>query len=171
MPLSSWTTIGTIVKPHGTKGGFVVALHVDAVFFGELVKVWMCFPGQDRVPYRIAECRPAPSGGNRQMFFVRLEGIDNRNTSERLRGKEMMSDKPVPVEENEPDTIGYSVFRQDNSLLGVVVDIIPTAGASVLIVKTGQKEVLIPDVEAYISRVCHATNHVFVKNTSELEEL
>lgn len=171
MPLSSWTTIGTIVKPHGTKGGFVAALHVDTVFLGELEKVWMCYPGQDRVPYRIAECRSAPSGGNRQLFFVRLEGIDNRDISERLRGKELLSDKPIPAEEKEPDTIGFAVYREDNSILGVVEDIIPTAGASVLVVNADGKQVLIPDVDAYVCGVSHESNQVFVKNTSELEEL
>lgn len=171
MPLSSWTTIGTIVKPHGTKGGFVAVLRVDADYIEELDKIWMCYPGQDRVPYRIAECRQSVSAGNRQLFFVRLEGIDNRDASEQLRGRDLLSNEPIPVEEKEPDTIGYIVLREDQSKLGFVEDIIPTAGAPVFVVKSGEKQVLIPDVDVYVSRVNHEANQVVVKNTTELEEL
>ena len=99
--------------------------------------------------------------GNKNLYVIKLAGVENCDQAEALRGCKLMvpvSDRPQLGEDEYHvlDLIGLEVFMQaSGELVGTVVDIIP-AGNDLLEVKLDesfttdkkQKTVLIPFVEA-----------------------
>jgi 16S rRNA processing protein RimM len=158
--LEDWMEIGTIVAPQGLHGEMRVYPDSD-------------FPQRFEIPgkrwlLRTGEMKPQPvelltgryiEGKN--IYVIRLAGVDDRNQAEELRGCKLMvpkSDRPQ-LEEDEYhvlDLIGLQVFMQESGeLVGTVVEVI-AAGNDLLEVKlhqpptsnNQQKNVLIPFVKA-----------------------
>ncbi|MEH2067164.1 MAG: ribosome maturation factor RimM [Nostoc sp.] len=162
-----WLEIGKIVAPQGLSGE--VRVYPDSDFperFEVPGKRWLLRPG-DTEPQPI-ELLAGRYISNKNLYVIKLAGIENCNQAEALRGCKLMvlaSDRPQ-LGENEYhvlDLIGLQVFMQvSGELVGTVVDIIP-AGNDLLEVELhpsfttdkgqmtkdkGQKTVLIPFVEA-----------------------
>ncbi|MFN6514122.1 MAG: ribosome maturation factor RimM [Nostoc sp. CreGUA01] len=161
MPKSDdWLEIGKIVAPQGLSGELRV--YPDSDFperFEVPGKRWLLRPGQtEPQPIELLAGRYI---SNKNLYVIKLAGVENCNQAEELRGCKLMvpaSDRPQ-LGENEYhvlDLIGLEVFMQvSGELVGTVVDIIP-AGNDLLEVKLHesfasgkkQKTVLIPFVEA-----------------------
>ncbi len=158
--LEDWMEIGTIVAPQGLHGEMRVYPDSD---FPERFEV----PGK-RWLLRTGELKPQAvelvSGRyieGKNLYVIRLAGVDNRNQAEELRGCKLMvpeSDRPQLGEDeyHVRDLIGLQVFMQESGeLIGTVVDVI-AAGNDLLEVKlhqpstsnNQQKTVLIPFVKA-----------------------
>ncbi len=158
--LEDWIEIGTIVAPQGLHGEMRVYPDSD---FPERFEV----PGK-RWLLRTGEIKPQPiellSGRyieGKNLYVIKLAGVDNRNQAEELRGCKLMvpeSDRPQLGEDEYHvlDLIGLQVFMQESGeLVGTVVDVI-AAGNDLLEVKlhqsptsnNQQKTVLIPFVKA-----------------------
>ncbi|KOP27613.1 16S rRNA processing protein RimM [Hapalosiphon sp. MRB220] len=158
--LEDWMEIGTIVAPQGLHGEMRVYPDSD---FPERFEV----PGK-RWLLRTGELKPQAvelvSGRyieGKNLYVIRLAGVDNRNQAEELRGCKLMvpeSDRPQLGEDeyHVRDLIGLQVFMQESGeLVGTVVDVI-AAGNDLLEVKlhqpstsnNQQKTVLIPFVKA-----------------------
>lgn len=158
--LEDWMEIGTIVAPQGLHGEMRVYPDSD---FPERFEV----PGK-RWLLRTGEMKPQAvelvagryiEGKN--LYVIKLGGVDNRNQAEELRGCKLMvpeSDRPQLGEDEYHvlDLIGLQVFMQESGeLVGTVVDVI-AAGNDLLEVKlhqpptsnNQQKTVLIPFVKA-----------------------
>lgn len=152
--------IGTILAPQGLHGEMRVYPESD---FPERFEV----PGK-RWLLRTGEMKPQAvellSGRyiqGKNLYVIKLAGVDNRNQAEEFRGCKLMvpeSDRPQ-LEEDEYhvlDLIGLQVFMQESGeLVGAVVDVI-AAGNDLLEVRLHQpssinpqqKTVLIPFVKA-----------------------
>lgn len=168
-PDSGLYLIGTIVKVHGTRGGFVMEVDHSINLPDKLEIVYLRYPEQQWVPYRITEWRTHPDR-NRNLFFVSLEGIESRTVAGQLRGRDVMTDQEPGAVEQEKSVIGYEVIR-DNISLGTVKDILVTPGYPILIIQDNDKQILIPMVEEYVTEECHETERVHVRNTQDLESL
>lgn len=157
---NDWLEIGKIVAPQGLAGELRV--YPDSDFperFEVPGKRWLLRPGQtEPQPIELLAGRYIEG---KNLYVIKLAGVQNRNQAEELRGCKLMvpaSDRPQ-LAENEYhvlDLIGLEVFMQaSGELVGTVVDIIP-AGNDLLEVKLDetlatdkkQKTVLIPFVEA-----------------------
>ncbi|WP_242057703.1 MULTISPECIES: ribosome maturation factor RimM [Nostoc] len=157
---NDWLEIGKIVAPQGLSGELRV--YPDSDFperFEVPGKRWLLRPGQtEPQPIELLAGRYIEG---KNLYVIKLAGVENRNQAEELRGCKLMvpvSDRPQ-LAENEYhvlDLIGLEVFMQaSGELVGTVVDIIP-AGNDLLEVKLhesfardkNQKTVLIPFVEA-----------------------
>lgn len=157
---NEWLKIGKIVAPQGLSGEVRVYPNTD---FPERFEVsgtrWLLRPGQ-KEPQPI-ELLAGRYVDGKNLYVIKLAGVENCNQAEMLRGCEIMipaSDRPELAEGEYyvPDLIGLCVYLQaSGELLGTVVDIIP-AGNDLLEVKLDptfvgnkkQKTVLIPFVEA-----------------------
>lgn len=158
--LDNWLEIGKIVAPQGLSGELRVYPVSD---FPERFEV----PGK-RWLLRSGDTEPQPiellTGryvSNKNLFVIKLAGVENCEQAEALRGCKLMvpaSDRPQLSEDEYHvlDLIGLEVFMQaSGELVGTVVDIIP-AGNDLLEVKLHesfatdkkQKTVLIPFVQA-----------------------
>ncbi|MCC5627267.1 ribosome maturation factor RimM [Nostoc sphaeroides CHAB 2801] len=137
--LDDWLEIGKIVSPQGLSGELRVYPVSD---FPERFEV----PGK-RWLLRSGETEPQPiellTGryiSNKNLYVIKLAGVENCNQAEALRGCTLMvpaSDRPQLGEDEYHvlDLIGLEVFMQaSGELVGTVVDIIP-AGNDLLEVK------------------------------------
>ncbi|MBW4560799.1 MAG: ribosome maturation factor RimM [Mojavia pulchra JT2-VF2] len=155
-----WLDIGKIVAAQGLAGELRVYPNSD---FPERFEVpgkrWLLRPGEtEPQPIELLVGRYIEG---KNLYAIKLAGVENRNQAEDLRGSKLMvpaSDRPQLAEDEYyvPDLIGLEVFLQaSGELVGTVVDIIP-AGNDLLEVELHpafagnkkQKKVLIPFVEA-----------------------
>lgn len=151
-----WLEIGTIVAAQGLNGE--VRVYPDSDFpdrFEKPGERWLLRPNQtEPQPIKLLKGRYIP---NKNLYVVKLAGVDNRNQAEELRDSKLMvpaSDRP-PLAEDEYhilDLIGLEVFNQMNGeSIGVVVNLFQ-AGNDILVVTpqesvANKKEILIPFVK------------------------
>ncbi len=178
-----WLEIGKIVAPQGLSGELRV--YPDSDFperFEQPGKRWLLRPGQtEPQPIELLAGRYI---SNKNLYVIKLAGVENCNQAEELRGCKLMvpaSDRPQ-LGENEYhvlDLIGLEVFMQaSGELVGTVVDIIP-AGNDLLEVKLDesfatdkkQKTVLIPFVEAIAPVVDLQTGRIEITPPAGLLEM
>lgn len=89
---------------------------------------------------------------------VKLSGVDSINDAEELRGAGVLvdTDELEGLEEDEYywfDLIGLGVYTEDGAFVGKVEDLIDRAEQSVLIVRNGGVETLIPLAEPIIKEI------------------
>ncbi|MBD2411713.1 ribosome maturation factor RimM [Nostoc calcicola FACHB-389] len=185
-----WLEIGKIVAPQGLAGELRV--YPDSDFperFEVPGKRWLLRPGEtEPQPIELLAGRYI---SNKNLYVIKLAGVENCNQAEALRGCKLMvpaSDRPQ-LAENEYhvlDLIGLEVFMQaSGELVGTVVDIIP-AGNDLLEVKLhpsftttkeqmtndkAQKTVLIPFVEAIAPVVDIQSGRIEITPPSGLLEI
>jgi 16S rRNA processing protein RimM len=146
---------GKISKVHGLSGGLKLITFsrrlenletLDTLFIGK--------PG-DKEPERfiLTECRP-----DKGSALIKLEGIDTIDKAEELVGRDVYVDRSdLPeLEKGEFywfELIGLETYTEDGKYIGRVESLIDRALQSVLIVKKGGKEILIPLSEPIIKEI------------------
>ena len=90
--------------------------------------------------------------------IIKLEGVDSIDDAEELRGAEVLvdTDDLGGLEEDEYywfELIGLDVYAEDGSFIGKVEDLIDRAHQSVLVVRDGEAEALIPLAEPIIKEI------------------
>ncbi len=150
---TEWATIGKIVAPFGLRGELkVFSLSDIPDRFVQLEKVYL---GPDYQPFSIVSVRPYKA----TMVLLKLRGINNMTAAEPLRDSDIyipMSElaKLPPDEYYQHDILGLQVSKLDGTLVGTIVDIIPTGGNDVYTVKTAEdKQFLIPAVKAIVKQI------------------
>lgn len=154
-----WLEIGTIVAPQGLRGEMRVYPDTD---FPERFEVpgkrWLLRPDQTQPePVELLAGRYIEG---KNLYAIKLVGVENRNQVEELRGCKLMvraCDRPQLGEDEYHvlDLVGTSVFMQESGeLVGTVVSVL-SAGNDLLEVEMHQqgeskskKTVLIPFVRA-----------------------
>ncbi|MBC1241818.1 ribosome maturation factor RimM [Nostoc sp. 2RC] len=180
---NDWLEIGKIVAPQGLSGELRV--YPDSDFperFQVPGKRWLLRPGEtEPQPIELLAGRYVEG---KNLYVIKLAGVENRNQAEELRGCKLMvpaSDRPQLGEDEYHvlDLIGLEVFMQaSGELVGTVVDIIP-AGNDLLEVKLhssfsndkAQKTVLIPFVEAIAPVVDLQTGRIEITPPDGLLEI
>ncbi|MBW4592494.1 MAG: ribosome maturation factor RimM [Brasilonema angustatum HA4187-MV1] len=179
-----WLEIGTIVAPQGLDGQMRVYPDTD---FPERFEVpgirWLLRPEQtEPKTVELLSGRYIPG---KNLYIIELEGVEDRNQAEELRGCKLMvqqSDRPQLGEDEYHviDLVGLPVFIQESGeLLGSVVDILP-AGHDLLEVQLhqegqlgekSQKNILIPFVKAIVPVVDLAAGRIEITPPDGLLEL
>lgn len=124
-------TVGRVLKPQGINGEVKIQpLTDDPTRFKKLKVLYI-----DGAPFDIRSLRLSEG-----FVYVKLNGIDDRNAAETLRGKNADIDRvnAKPLEDGEyfiADLIGSAVVTQDGARLGKVVDVTAYGAASVCTVK------------------------------------
>lgn len=152
-----WLIIGKIVSPQGLKGEVRVLSYSDfPERFETSGKRWIA-PSEKVEPQEVRMLSGRELTGKKNLFVVRLEGINDCEHAEALRNFMMMipaSDRPY-LEHNEymiADLVGCHVYHQPTGkLLGEVISII-AAGNDLLEVRNPEHQeiALIPFVEAIV---------------------
>ncbi len=150
---TEWATIGNIVALFGIHGDLKVRLLTDIPNrFAELDVV---YAGTEHFPYRIQSVRPYKG----EMVVLKLEGIDNANTAESLRGLDLQIPesklaKLPPDSYYQHDIIGLHVITMNGRDLGQIIDIIVTGSNDVYTIKTPEgKQILIPAIKDVIKQI------------------
>jgi 16S rRNA processing protein RimM len=112
----------------------------------------------------VARARPDKS----DYWLMHLEGIDDREAADRLRGRYILValGDAVPLEPGEVylfQLIGLDVLTAGGARLGAVAEIIETGANDVLVVRGGPYgEVLLPVIEPVIKKIDLAARTLLV---------
>lgn len=150
--------VGRVAKAHGITGELVVDVRTDDpdVRFAPGSRLRTRKP-RDPGPERSYVVEGARPHGTR--LLVRLAGVTDRDGADALRGSLFLidSDELPPIEE--PDTYydhqleGLRVTTTGGRQVGVVTEVLHTAGAELLAVTGDSGEVLVPFVSAIVTSV------------------
>jgi 16S rRNA processing protein RimM len=152
----SFIVVGRCGAAHGVRGWIHVQSFTDPP--ENLIEYlpWFVRTAGGQTELRVVAHRP-----HRHGFVVRLDGVEDREAAERLRGSEIVIDErqlppPDADEYYWKDLIGLRVVDTAGGVLGEVTGIMDTAGHDVLVVKppeTDAAEMLIPFVGAIVLSV------------------
>lgn len=147
-------SIGRVVKPQGRKGELLVEPLSDRPGrFPSLRRVWVPAPGGGAREVAVRSCWP-----HKGRFVLKLEGVDSIDAAEAYRRVELR----IGEEELEAlpegsyyhhQLCGLRVEDPEGRALGRVADLLETGAATVLVVRGGAAEMLIPLAESFVRRV------------------
>jgi 16S rRNA processing protein RimM len=135
---------GRIVNTHGVRGEVRIEPWADeAAFLTRFKRFYI-----DDKPVKVRSCRV-----HKTMCIASLEGIDDVNVAMTYKGKVVYIDrKDAHLPKGTvfiQDILGARVVDESGQELGVLEQVLPAPAASVYVVR-GQREILIPDVPAFI---------------------
>ncbi len=135
---------GQIVNTHGVRGEVRIQPWADeAAFLTRFRRFYM-----DGAEVKVRACRV-----HKDMCIAAMEGVEDVNAAMALKGKVLFIDRedahlPAGTVFLQ-DVIGAKCVDEAGQELGVVADVMPAPAADVLVVK-GEREILIPDVPAFV---------------------
>lgn len=155
MELGDSLLIGKIVGVHGIKGALKIHCYTDSLdIFTVRKEVWI--EGRDGAFNRISieTIMPYKKGA-----LFKFPGICDRDAAENMIGRRLFIDKRwLPELEDDEyywkDLIGLDVWdAKSGACIGRLEAIIETGSNDVFVVKTGNKELLIPAIGSVVKSV------------------
>lgn len=145
--------IGEITKPQGVRGELKLRPITCNLERFEDLKVAYLKRGDDFEEIHVHVTR---IGADAVFFF--MEGIDDRNAAERLRGELVYVDRAhaVQLDENSAficDLIGLTGVTDDGRNLGMLRDVLQPGGNDVYVFRGSMGEVLVPALKSVVERV------------------
>ena len=152
--MEDYLIVGSISTPHGVHGEVkVYPLTDDVTRFKRLKEVYLD-TGKERKLLHITGVKYSGT-----FVVLKFEEFTNRNDVEGLRNKNLLVDRKhaVKCKKDEyfiTDLIGITVRRDDDSILGELIDVIQTGANDVYVVrKEDQSEILLPAIKECILSV------------------
>jgi 16S rRNA processing protein RimM len=152
-PEPSYVVVGQVRRPHGIRGEVRVEILTD--YPERLVQrdyLYLTPPHSpdDVQRYPLEALRP-----HKGILLIKLRGVEDRDTAERLRGMlvQVPIEEAVPLEEGEYyyfQLIGVDVETDEGEWLGRVADVIEGGAHDVYIIRGPRGEILLPAVEDVI---------------------
>ena len=132
--------IGKIVGVHGVRGDMLLLPQTDFPerFLG-MKELDVTVAGQPMRTFKVRRLEPSEG---KNTFFLRLQGVEDRDAAETLKGAliTVAEDERVELEEDEywlDDIIGLAVFdKATGGRLGEITEVICTGSNDVYVVKT-----------------------------------
>ena len=155
--------VGKIVRPHGIRGEVkVIPLIVNPEQFCEFTSLSI-----ERRQGRAEWIDVEEARVQNQRIILKLSGIDTRDQAELLRGILLQLPKEdcpeCRVEESDStDLIGFKAKTVDGIMIGSVVDILQKSVQNVLVVESAGKEIMIPDVGAFVKTVDRTRRFIII---------
>lgn len=161
-----YLAVGHIIGVHGLRGELKVELYTD---FPERFEAGATlFLGTDLEEVTLGQVRP-----HKGHLLLTIDGIAGRSAAEALRGLWLFVDEAdaAELEEGEfwiHDIIGLRVETEEGSVLGQVVDVLPTGANDVYIVRPApgvnrDQEILLPAIADVILAVDVAAGTIQVR--------
>jgi 16S rRNA processing protein RimM len=127
--------------------------------------------GSERRSYEVERARPHRSGG-----LVKLRGVDDADSAGRLVGGVLtIPASRLPALDSGTyyhfQLVGLSVRDESGAALGEIADIVSTGGADLLVVRSGEREHLIPAAGGIVRSVDLAAGVVVVRPPEGLLDL
>ena len=151
--MNDYLLLGTIVKPQGLKGEVKLRHETgDASRFFDLETAWMK-QAESFVPVSIQSVRL--SGAD---VFLMLEGTQDRDAAEKLRGVQLYVDRAHarPLAEGEAfiaDLIGLAAVDTQGNTIGKLTDVLQPGGADVLVFQTPQGPMMAPHLKRLVKEI------------------
>ena len=169
---SSFITIAQIVRTRGNRGEVLVESHTDFPDrFDILEEVWLEFENG-----RLQKITLDFTWEHKGRRILKFAGIDTISSAEKFIGcmVQIPREQAVRLPENtyfDHDLIGCSVEDTHGKHLGFVEDILRISGNNQLVVKNGDRELLIPAVKSICKRISTEKKRIFVDPPEGLMDL
>lgn len=154
--------MGFVRGAFGIKGW--VKIHADTEYADSLFDypTWWLGKNGSWKPYAFENGAVQPKA-----LAAKLEGVDERDTAEALRGMQIAVPRSELPEAGEGeyywnDLIGLAVVNQQGETLGTVETLLETGANDVLVVKGEHGQRLIPFVDQYVLEVLLAEGRILV---------
>jgi 16S rRNA processing protein RimM len=144
--------VGRVVRPHGVRGGLIVDAYSEAI--EALRPGGQVLLGEQKQPGRLQSCKR-----HADRYLVFLEGVEDREQAEELRGAEIA----IPFDDAGPlpegayyhwQVLGLRVEEDGGQELGHISEILETGANDVYVVKRADGgEVLLPAISSVIREV------------------
>lgn len=160
--------MGRVSAPFGVQGWIKIRTFSESVDgLGEHALWWMRTPeGWKSVVVEEFAARPAAT-------VAKLEGVDDRDAAQALRGAELAVTREALGEPEEGtiywrDLVGMQVANGRGEALGEVAELFETGETSVMVVK-GERERMIPFVPSYVKAVDRDARRITVDWEAEYD--
>ena len=156
--------VGTIVKAIGVAGDVVVKPMTDfPERFRKIRVIWIGADSASVARAGVEKAAVSPRG-----IRLKLEGIDDRNAAEALRGKILFIDearaaKLPPGEYFVHDVLGLTVRDEGGSDLGTIADVLRYPASDVYVIRGDRGEILLPAVKDFVRSVDLGTRTMVVR--------
>ena len=142
--------VGRVIRPHGLRGELKVSLPelFEAEGLDLLVETASGVRSLHVEAVRGMESNP----------ILKFKGVDDRNTAESLKGATLSAAKSqspkLPEDEHFiSELVGLTVQTPDGQPIGRVEDVWNRPGQDIIVVRSEDKEILIPSVKAFIKSI------------------
>jgi 16S rRNA processing protein RimM len=166
-----WIEIGQIIKSHGLAGRVKALSYLESNRLLPSLQEARIGPNRDSAKrYPIENVRSE----GRTHFSLTIEGIEDRNAADALRGLSIFLpyDSLETLSEGEyywEDLIGLAVVTEDGKPLGQIESIFPTGSNDVYVCKEGGREILLPAIAEVIRSVDIQAGTVVVRLLKGME--
>ncbi len=146
-------TVGRIVGAHGIRGEVKVKTYTDHPQRFDAGSRLLLAAGGEVKEIEIVSGRP-----HKNLYLLTLEGVEDRTAAESLRGSTLNVDAEdlIPLPDGEYydfELLDLAVVTDEGESLGSVAEVMATGGNLVLIVRDGEKEVLLPFIDDVVRDV------------------
>lgn len=149
------SAIGYFSKTHGVNGQLILKANKD--FILEDVKAVFIETQTGVAPYFVKVFSENNNG-----FIVHLEDIDSIEKAKLLIGKEVSIDTALIYKtEEEFDWMGFEIIDKKFGVLGTVFNVSDNGHQVLLSVKHGEKEIILPLVDAFIEKIDENAKKLF----------
>ncbi len=151
--LPDYVVIGKITKPHGIRGELhVLPLTEDVNRYQKLSSVFLNRNGE-HIEQQIERVKIIPGA-----VLLQVQGITDRNAAETWRGAlvEIAGKDVMPLPEGQHyyfELDGLTVETETGQVIGKIVDVLSYPAQDVYVVRSEDREYLIPAVSAFIVKV------------------
>lgn len=148
-----YISIGQIVNTYGVKGELKVYPLTNDIRRFDKVKIVYIEENQGLYKYEIQHIKYLNN-----IVIVKFKNVEDIESAEKFRNKYIKVHRNDAVKLPEDsffvcDIIGADVFNLDGELLGKVYDVIQTGSNDVFVVKTEDKEILIPALKTIFKEI------------------
>lgn len=148
-----------IVNTHGVKGEVKALYYADSPAFFK--KVPYLYDKKDN-KFHITSVKE-----HKGALLVTLEGVEDMSAAERLKNVSLYAKREdFPALPNGEyyliDLIGLTAETVDGECIGEVVDVLEKAAQNLLVIKKGEKEILIPKCDAFVDRVSLDEKKIYI---------
>jgi 16S rRNA processing protein RimM len=149
------SAIGYFSKTHGINGQLILKANKD--FYFEDVRAVFIETQTGVAPYFVKVFSESNNG-----FIVHLEDIDSIEKAKLLIGKEVSIDTALIYKtEEEFDWMGFEIIDKKFGVLGNVFSVSDNGHQVLLSVKHGEKEIILPLVDAFIEKIDENAKKLF----------
>ena len=161
--------MGKLLKPRGLQGELRAAIFNE---YGSALKVgieiWLETKEEKYFSRKIETIKIAG-----EKSCIKLSGCNSVVDAESIRGSVFFlpRDEFHSIGENEHylvDMIGSRVLDENQKLLGTVKDVLAMPAQNIIVVETGENEMLIPYVDAHITLFDEQKKNLIVKDVAGL---
>ena len=163
MEISDLISIGVIKKVIGN-GGIISALP-DTSFpehYLTIPELFIVFP-DDTVRFETIDTIELKN----KKYLIKFMNVNSKQEAQKMINAQIMiaEDMLPPLEEDEfypIQFVDYEVYTKAGEFIGIVSDILSTAGQEILIIPKGDKEIMIPFCDAFIEKVDNQNKKIII---------